>query len=448
LPLVESVVVNAFRPGAALDDPFLFTGRRDQVIELAQNLHVVGVCPIIYGARGLGKSSLALQTQRIAMGDVTLLQDYGAHQWILGEDETYLAFYVPCSDSTGDTQGILQRIINSFSSISLDQSTEANQLVDRTTKRQITLKVFQAETQKRFQVPEAFPTYDDLAIDEKLLAMAEHLSQAHEQPVMVIIDELDLVRDTSGLGSFIKNASSEDLKFVLVGIGQNVSSLLSDHQSIERIAIPIQIPLMIDQELSQIVDRAMNRLADFGLQYTFDQSASQRLATLASGFPWFVHVLGQSALLTVHSENRRTVDAYDIDFAARSLADSRFAQQFRDLYQAAVGESWKRELVLRAFALWPGLDIPTSYIYRVLGRLDIANPSPHVAQLSSGSYGPILVRPPLQKRGVWRFANQMFKVYVKVRRPVFDINRRLRQAWLVEFAGTEFAGEAESMVLA
>jgi hypothetical protein len=204
---------------------------------------------------------------------------------------------------------------------------------------------------------------------------------------------------------------------------------------------------MTDEELTQIVDRAMERLADFGLQYAFNESASLRLATLASGFPWFVHALGHSALLTVHSQNRSTVDVYDIDVAARSLADSRFAQQFRDLYQAAVGDSWKRELVLRAFALWPGQDIPTSDIYRLLRRLDIANPSPHVAQLSSAPYGPILVRPPLQKRGVWRFANQMFKVYVKVRRPLFNVNRPLRRAWLDEFAGTEFAAEAESMVL-
>jgi hypothetical protein len=445
LPLVESALANAFRPGAALDDPFLFTGRRDQVIELAQNLHVLGVCPVIYGERGLGKSSLALQAQRIAMGDVTLLEDYGADQWILGADDAYLAFYVPCSDSTEDTPGILQRVINSFSSIAIDRTTEANQLIDRTTKRRITLKVFQAETERRYQVPEASSAYDDLAIDEKLLAMASRLSQAHEQRILVIIDELDLVRDTSGLGSFIKNASSEDLKFLLVGIGQNVSSLLSDHQSIERIAIPIRIPLMTEEELSQIVDRAMERLADLGIQYTFDRNATLNLATLAAGFPWFVHVLGQSALLTVHSDNRKVVDPYDVEVAVRSLSDNRFAQRFRDLYQAAVGDLWKREAVLRTFALWPGQDIPTGGIYRVLKRVGITNPSPYVAHLASGSYGPILVRPPLQKRGTWRFANQMFKVYIKVRRPLFDVNGRIRQAWRAEFAGTDFAAEAESM---
>ena len=238
MPVVENALLNAFRPGAPLDDPFLFAGRRDQIIELAQNLHVEGVCPIIYGARGLGKTSLALQVQRIAMGDVTLLEDYGERQWALGEDDTYLAFYIPCSDSTRDTPSILQRVINSLSSITTDESTEPTELVDLTTQKRITLKIFQAETSRRYQVPKPSPTYDDLALDEKILDVASRLSEAYQQRVLIIIDELDVVRDTRGLASFIKNASSTDLKFLLVGIGQNVSSLLSDHQSIERIGVP------------------------------------------------------------------------------------------------------------------------------------------------------------------------------------------------------------------
>jgi hypothetical protein len=77
-----------------------------------------------------------------------------------------------------------------------------------------------------------------LALDEKLLDRASRISQEYERRILVILDELDLVRDTSGLASFVKNASSSDLKFVLVGIGQNVSSLLSDHESIERMVVP------------------------------------------------------------------------------------------------------------------------------------------------------------------------------------------------------------------
>jgi hypothetical protein len=69
LPSRSDLLMNAFHPGIELDDPALFVGRSQQVLELARSLHAEGSCPIIYGSKGLGKSSLALQAQRIAMGD-------------------------------------------------------------------------------------------------------------------------------------------------------------------------------------------------------------------------------------------------------------------------------------------------------------------------------------------------------------------------------------------
>jgi Cdc6-like AAA superfamily ATPase len=446
LALTRTVLLNAFRPGDALDDPFLFAGRQEQVTELAQNLHVVGVCPIIYGARGLGKTSLAFQAQRIAMGDVTLLGDYGQDQLALGEDDAYLAFYVPCSDSTKDTPAVLQRIINSLSSVVSDDPSEPNQLVDRTTTRRITLKPFQMETIRRYQLPDSAPAYKDLAIDEKLLDIASRLSEASGQRILIIIDELDLVRDTSGLASFIKNASSPDLKFVLVGIGLNISSLLSDHQSIDRIMVPVQVPRMTESELSQIIDRAMEKLRELGVEYTFNRSSSLTLARLASGYPWFVHVLGQQSLLIAHRTSRTTVTTEDIGSALEFLASTRFSHEFRDLYQKAVRDSVKRELVLRTFALWRNQDLTTVDIYPVLRRLGIANSSPYVGHLSSDPFGHVLWRPPLQKRGVLRFTNEMFKVYVRVRRPIFDVDGDIRTAWRAEFEGTDFADDAEPIV--
>jgi histone H3/H4 len=440
------VLLNAFRPGDALDDPSLFAGRREQVIELAQNLHVVGICPIIYGERGLGKTSLAFQAQRIAMGDVTLLEDYEGHQWALGEDDAYRAFYVPCSVSTKDTPAILQRVINSLSNVTSDESPEPSQLVDRTTTRRITLKPFQTETMRRYQLPDNAPAYKDLGADEKLLDMASRLSAASDQRILIIIDELDLVRDTGGLASFIKNASSADLKFLLVGIGLNISSLLNDHQSIDRIIVPIQVPRMAESELSQIIDRAMEKLGEEGLYYTFNRSSSLTLARLAGGFPWFVHVLGQEALLVAHRASRTTVIKEDIDSASKSLANNRFGHEFRELYQKAVRESSQREMVLRTFALWRNQDVPTSDIYPVLRQIGVTNPSPYVGHLSSDPFGHILWRPPYQERGVLRFTNEMFKVYVRVRKPIFNVDERIRRAWRSEFRGTNFADDAEPIV--
>lgn len=66
----HSVLVNAFRPAQEVDDPRYFAGRARQVADLTDALHLMGSTPLIYGARGLGKTSLAIQMMRIAQGAV------------------------------------------------------------------------------------------------------------------------------------------------------------------------------------------------------------------------------------------------------------------------------------------------------------------------------------------------------------------------------------------
>jgi len=74
----RETALNIFRPGDAIDDPEVFAGRKRHLLELTDALLVDGTIPIIYGERGLGKTSLALQVARIAGGDVTLLEEHGA----------------------------------------------------------------------------------------------------------------------------------------------------------------------------------------------------------------------------------------------------------------------------------------------------------------------------------------------------------------------------------
>jgi Cdc6-like AAA superfamily ATPase len=443
----KAILTNAFHPGTELDDPALFAGRSAQVLELTQALHAEGSCPIIYGDRGLGKSSLALQVQRIAMGDPSLLElqrtspttrfqedtppiesdDATLGEWAFGEEGSYLAFYVACSDATSTTESVLQRLINSLMSVDTGSATSASQLIDRTTRKRITLKLFEAEVTRKYQLPPPTPSYTELSTEEKLLGAVQRVVNAYGHPVLLIIDELDRVRDTSGLASFIKNASSIDLKFLLVGIAQNISSLLSDHRSLERIAVPVRVSGMTREELTQIVDRATEKLEQYGIRFQFDSEAADALASAAAGFPWFVHLLGQSALLTADEDHQEVVRHLHVVDAVRSLMTNRLAQQFSDLYQTAVRDSPKREHVLRALALWDGRDIPTAEVFRVLRRLSITKPSPYVSQLCSETYGRVLVKSPSQ--GIVRFANEMFKVYTRIRPSLYEhVDSVVRQA--------------------
>jgi hypothetical protein len=98
----HTLVVNAFRPGAVLDDPKLFAGRVPQIKVLTDALHSIGDCPVIYGNSGLGKSSLALQMGHIAEGDSDLLSSLGLRSRILSQESRYVPFFVTCDDETKD----------------------------------------------------------------------------------------------------------------------------------------------------------------------------------------------------------------------------------------------------------------------------------------------------------------------------------------------------------
>ena len=78
---------------------------------------------------------------------------------------------------------------------------------------------------------------------------------------------------------------------MLVGIASNVTSLLADHQSLERSLVPVHVPLMTEGELYEIVEKAETYLKDEGLDIGFDHFATLKIVEFAAGYPWFVHVI-------------------------------------------------------------------------------------------------------------------------------------------------------------
>jgi hypothetical protein len=108
----RATLMNAFRPAMEVEDPERFAGRRKEVRALTDALHTEGSVPLSFGHRGLGKSSLALQMRRIAMGDVELLSYLGAESLKLEDSGQFLTFYVTCTDAIRTVDDLLQVLIN------------------------------------------------------------------------------------------------------------------------------------------------------------------------------------------------------------------------------------------------------------------------------------------------------------------------------------------------
>jgi Cdc6-like AAA superfamily ATPase len=282
----HSILLNAFRPAKEVDDPEFFAGRAHEVAQLTDALHVVGSCPIIYGDRGLGKTSLALQMKYIAMGDGELLRSLGIQGRALDEDHQYLAFFVTCTDATQNFNGLVRLMINAAEDADFSeaaQKSKATILAERTISRKISLKAFETESVKKYERGKARQSYKELSRTEKLMEITKIIVESYNQPVLFIIDELDRLRNTRGLASFIKAASGENVKFILVGIAGNISRLLYDHRSIERSLIPVRVRTMNEGELYEIVEKVVAYLREQGVDITFDHFATLRIVEAASG---------------------------------------------------------------------------------------------------------------------------------------------------------------------
>ncbi len=70
---------NPFRPGKPITDPELFAGRKEELSLLVDALYQTGTKNanhiIVTGGRGIGKSSLVNQIDRLSGGDKTLLRE-------------------------------------------------------------------------------------------------------------------------------------------------------------------------------------------------------------------------------------------------------------------------------------------------------------------------------------------------------------------------------------
>lgn len=415
--------MNAFLPASGVDDPHRFAGRREEIEELTNALLTTGSVPLIYGHRGLGKSSLALQLSRIAQGDVELLEELELDELALPPEHQFIVLMVNCSDSTKNLAGLLQLMINSIESMRDQKESEAgrdrHRLIDKTTRRSLSLKVFSSETTRHYDTQKRILDDADFSREERLVRLAELMTDTFQQPVLFIVDEFDRVKGTSGVASFLKSYSNEFFKVALVGIGTTESALLRDHASLNRQLVPVRVPLMSGPDLESIFDRTEDYLLEHGLEIRFSDSAAARAARVAAGFPWFMHLLGQTALIDAHRRGARGVSESDIAAALQSLPRRRLAKQFNDRYMLAVKDSYARELVLRLFAEWKDEDVPTSEIYKRATSLGVTGPSTYAGHLAREQCGSVIARSPQQGR-LYRFTDEMFKAYVRMRGSVYE----------------------------
>jgi hypothetical protein len=380
------LIAKAFSPSAPITSRQLFSGRTAQMNRLMDIQAQRGQHALVYGERGVGKTSLAKVV---------------AHPG--GAGSVVSAFYT-CN--SGDTfgsiwRGVLTELVFTTRVEGFGFNGEASQ----------------AFSTAADHLPES-PTPDDV---RRTLTAMSRVSE-----LGIYIDEFDRPIDPTTRALFadtvkILSDQAVPVTMVLIGVAKSVSELIAEHRSIERSLIQVQMPLMTHHESAEIVRQGMA-----AAEMTVDDGFVEQIIDISQGLPHYTHLISQHGARHCVEAGRLRVRAEDSGQAV-SLALNDVSQSVRELYHRATSSNRDTiyEQVLLACARSRKDEIGefgSAELRRPLKEItgrdyDIPAYSTHLNAFASpdGQRGGILEKKGTQARFRYRFIDPLMPPYVLMR---------------------------------
>ncbi|MCR9218456.1 MAG: ATP-binding protein, partial [bacterium] len=190
---------------------------------------------------------------------------------------------------------------------------------------------------------------DQLSIDEVRRVLAQLKGS------VFVFDEFDRMPRAAikPFTDLIKALSdySIDCTIILVGVSETIDDLLADHESISRAIVQVHMPRMEPKELREILEKAQQAL---GVQ--FDDLSSKRIVQLSQGLPHYTHLLGQNSVraacdkeaLQIKADHVTTACVQAVRFATQGVM-SKYSNAVHSSHPGALYESVLTACALAAF---------------------------------------------------------------------------------------------------
>ncbi|WP_167465468.1 ATP-binding protein [Nocardia brasiliensis] len=304
-----ATLANIFKPGAPTDDQRLFRGRRSQLVRLLGVTGAPGQHAIIFGERGVGKTSLSYMVRDAFDGQAP---------------DATVCVRLACS-ADDDFSSLWQKLHGRLT-LELEKSSKdgARQLVGET--------LDEALLDRVEDILLDAPTPETVGRCLSLIADRVRL--------LVIVDEFDRMNVFSEGAKFadlIKQISDDIVPctLILVGVADNVSDLIAGHASIDRCLIPVPMPRMTHAELNEIVQEGFSAYGErSGSHLAVTEEAASAIASLSQGFPYFTHLLASAVGREAISASREEIEFPDV-FDALMVAKDEAEPSIREAYYHA-----------------------------------------------------------------------------------------------------------------
>ena len=362
--------LDIFSPGAPIDEAGLLAGRQTQIDKLLDAVLQRGQHAILYGERGVGKSSLANVFANRLFGPTRQIQIL--HVNCHPQDDFDAIWRKVFRRLEADDQGLAQRY-------------------------------------RREILP------DDIVIELSKFAL-------NLVPI-IILDEFDKVESRDArvaMANTIKNLSDRSVRatVILVGVANSVEQLVLDHESVSRCLRHVPMHRMFAYELREIVTA---RLEQLGMAIQPDALA--HIVAMARGLPHYAHLVGQQSAKAALESRSLIVDLGHIDKAMPG-AVSQIDQIIRRQYHQATisprqGNIYKE--VLLAAAMSPiddlgyfapaDLQAPLARILKV-HEAKVALFGQHLKNLCEPDHGKILEQVGVPRKYRYRFSEPMMQPFI------------------------------------
>jgi hypothetical protein len=306
----RSGIRRVFTPRTPIHSNYLLVGRQDQLAQIVGGLREPGGHAVIFGDRGVGKTSLANCVSEHFKK--SLGQEF-VHFERCDSESTFISLISAALTRVGVDLQVRERISTH------EQGGDAGLSVG-IAKAEIASKraVSTTESGEYAQITPAWAA-----------------TRLASYPGLLIIDELDIVSSDQtvvSVATFIKQLSDRraPLKICIVGIADTVARLLRGHQSSSRSLVESKLGRMHVRELKEVI-----LAGEMRTELRFDDDVVDEIVAVSAGYPYFTHLLALKSAEVAVLDGRRRVVASDLDLAWESAVRDT-EESLRHVYVRAI----------------------------------------------------------------------------------------------------------------
>jgi len=384
----QTLLNQTYTPSAPIEARKFFSGRAAQLLDVMGSLQQKGRNVIIYGDRGVGKTSFSNIVK------------------ILCETDGNQVARIACD--TNDTfESVWKKVLSRF-------------LVKRRTVRENVIG-FTATDEIKADVIPLYKLADDRPLtNDLIIQLLSYLDDA-----VVIIDEFDRLDkdkvDMRAMADLIKGISDAVARFkiILVAVAEDVTSLIEGHESIERNLQQIHMPMMTASEIKEIVEKG-NTVFDI----QFNPEVVDEIVQLSAGFPHFTHSLCYFAVYLALYAKNSSIEKNHLDYAIdRTVAGTHHSlkEAYRDATLATKKNIFKEVLFAASkvetdeYGYFQANDLKPILAELLKKPVQLGAFISHLTKFCTNERGHILKVSGPPNRRKYKFRNPMMKAFVAIK---------------------------------